>query len=248
LKNLLCIYSALYWNARPFFENFSNYKRLQSYFEDYNNSGSPIICGDCHNAFNNLKERIVDLMLGCYVLPDTLKWRESLKLTGEMTGVIDTVKLPCPPHYNGRRAMPIAPFHSFDESFNKVFAPQQKTESFNPVSSQHNRKSPKPFIKQKGIAIANYKPEKYGYFMMRIDYTFGYCKGSCWDFYIHSKPGQTFVDFVIELSEIYESLKRCRKKNNRYLMPVYENDKDSPYCSHFYIKSNENRTNSRRRS
>jgi hypothetical protein len=242
LEEALCIYQALYQNAKPFFKNFSIYGRLQSYFEDSWNDGSPLFTGEYYTAFGNLINHLQKLFLELYGLDDVWEWRKSLHLTDEMTGFINTLELPCPPHYKGRHTMPLPPFHSFNECYDKVFAPKMKlnkktsrmeetTERFWPLN--HRMKNTKPFVKKKGVSIATYNPEKYGYFIFRIDYAFENCKSSKWEFYIHSKPGQTFFDFTIELSNIYEKLSRARS-HYKYLEPVYEDG--NKYCKHFHLK------------
>jgi hypothetical protein len=241
IEETLCIYQALYQNAKPFFKN-SNYGRLQSYFECYWATDNPLFTGCYHTAFENLRNHLQKLFLRLYGTEDVWEWRKSLNLTGEMTGFINDIELPCPPHYKGRHTMPLPPFHSFNKCYDKVFAPKVKlnkktskmeetTERFWPLN--HRMKGTKPFVKKKGISLATYEPEKYGYFIFRIDYAFENCRGSKCEFYIHSKPGQTFVDFTIELSNIYEKLSRARSPY-KYLEPVYENE--NKYCKHFHLK------------
>jgi hypothetical protein len=129
--------------------------------------------------------------------------------------------------------MPIPQFSSLGDYFSKVFGIPEKVERLKVVAS--DGKNANPFILLKGVAIVTFNPEEYGYFMARMDYTFSHCPLSRWDFYVHSRPGQTFVDFLMKLHEIYDSLKSSRK-SRRLLTPVYEHDKDSQFCRYFYIK------------
>jgi hypothetical protein len=246
LEQLLCIYQALYVNARPFFKN-SCYGRLSDYFKSFLDDGGVLFPNNYKSAVNALRKHLTKLFLNLYALEDVWEWRKSLRLTDDMSGFINPIKLSCPPHYNGRHTMPIPSFHSLEEYYNKIFEPKKRLnkktrcmvetiERFYPVSRQE--KKAKPFIINKGITIVTHEPEKYGYFMFRIDYSFDDCKSSKWTFYIHSKPNQSFVDFVIELSGIYEKLCKCRGKE-MFLNPVYKDDKDSRryvYYNHFYIK------------
>lgn len=243
MEQMLCIFHAFRLTAEPFIENRSTYGRLEGYFNDYWHEGSPIFTGDYHSAMKNIRNHLSRLLLEVYGLEDLYKWREAMGFSGDMTAFVQGMELPCPPHYRGRHTMPIPPFHSFDECYDKVFAPKMKlnkktsrmeetVERFYPVTRKGSNIG-KPFIRGKGVALAVYKPEEEGYYLFRIDYAYDTCKRSCWSFYIHSKPGQTFVDFVIELSNIYEKLSRSRSPY-KYLKPA---DEDREYCKHFYLVS-----------
>jgi hypothetical protein len=242
MEQMLCVLHAFHLTAKPFIDNYSTYGRLDSYFSDYWHEGSPLFTGCYHKAMANIREHLARLLLRIYGLDDLYKWRESMGFLGDMTAFIQPMELPCPPYYSGRHTMPIPAFHSFDECYDKVFAPKMKlnkkiykkeetVERFYPVNCSSLGK---PFIKAKGVSLATYKPEELGYYFFRIDYSFDTCRGSCWSFYIRSKPEQTFVDFVIELNNIYEKLFRSRHPC-KYLKMVHEYDKWE-YCKQFYIK------------
>jgi hypothetical protein len=243
MEQMLCIFHAFYLTAKPFIGNRSTYGRLESYFQDSWNDGSPLFMGDYHETIKNINIHLRKLLLGLYGLDDLYKWRESMGFSGDMSAFIQEMELPCPPYYTGRHTMPIPAFHSFDECYDKVFAPKKKhnkktsrmeetIERFYPVTRKGS--IGKPFIRGKGVALTTYKPEELGYYFFRIDYAYDTCKCSCWSFFIRSKPGQTFVDFVIELSDVYGELCRSRSPY-KLLKPVYE-DEFREYCKHFYIK------------
>ena len=243
LEQMLCVFHAFFATAKPFFEEGHQSGLLGGFFGGYWHDGSRLFTGGYSEVVSSLGNHLSKLMLGVYGNDLLYEWRESMGFMGDMSDFVKPMELPCPPHYTARRTMPLPAFSSFGDCYNKVFAPKKKAnkktsrieeavERFFPVSRKKSDIG-KPFIRKKGLAIATYKPEELGYYFFRIDYAYDTCKDSCWDFYIRSKPGQTFVDFVIELSNIYEKLSRSHSPG-RFLKPVNENDTIA-YCRHFYI-------------
>jgi hypothetical protein len=243
LEQMLCIFHAFFATAAPFFEEGPQSGLLGGFFGGSWRSGSRIFTGGYREAMSSLGNHLAKLMLGVHGNDLLWQWRESMGFTGDMSGFVKPMELPCPPYYTARRTMPIPAFSSFGDCYNKVFAPKMKknkktsrtkeaVERFFPVTRK-GQDIGKPFVREKGVAIATYKPKELGYYFLRIDYAYDTCKGCCWSFYVRSKPNQTFVDFVIELSNIYDRLSRSRSPV-RYLKPVNENETIA-YCEQFYI-------------
>jgi hypothetical protein len=226
-EKLLCIYFAIAQDAG--FPSRALYGDLGQYFKFR-------ISGNYHEAYNNLRNNLNDLFLIIYDTDSLFEWRKKKGIIDNIKVLADIWELPSPPHYSGRQTMPIPQFKSIKDIFDIVFNPIKK-ERFYPVSCTENGK---PFIKGKYITINSFEPEKYGYFLFEIDFTYDKFPYLCWTWKYHSKPNQSFVDFLIELSSVWDKLKRCRIRHNRYVTQVmYDYYKDTPKyqcCTNFYLK------------